>query len=97
MSAEETQEEPQGRTAHFQSSAEAVRTPQFQSMQQVVGKYRRSSLLDNLMPTKNGLGDQDFARSKMGINKSTLGQSDSTFDKGLWLRMERPPDLYKNG
>lgn len=86
-----------GRTAHFMDSAEKVRMPEFRSMQQVVGNYRRTSLFDNLLPTPNGMGSSDYSRFKLGINKSAIGESTSTFERGLWLRTERPPPLYENG
>lgn len=88
-------EAPAGRSMEFNDAATKVRSPQFRTLQNTVGNFRRTSVLDNLMPSRNALGNSDWERSKMGINRSAIGQSDTTFDKGLWLRSERPPDLYK--
>lgn len=86
-----------GRSAQFNDAATKVRAPQFRTLQNGVGSYRRTSILDNLMPSRIGLGSNDFERAKLGVRKSSSGQSDSTFDKGLWLRAERPPDLKTFG
>lgn len=86
-----------GRSDEFNDSATKVRSPQFRTLQNTVGTYRRTSILDNLQPSQNALGTQDWERAKLGIQNSTVGQSDTTFDKGLWLRSERPPDLKTFG
>lgn len=86
-----------GRSMEFNDSAAKVRSPQFRTLQNSVGNYRRTSILDNLMPSRVGLGTQDYERAKLGIGRSSSGQSESTFDKGLWLRAERPPDLKTFG
>lgn len=91
-------EEPlAGRSAQFNDSAATVRSPKFRTLQNSVANYRRTSILDNLMPSKNALGTQDYERAKLGVPRSSSGQSESTFDKGLWLRAERPPDLKTFG
>jgi hypothetical protein len=95
-------EEPlAGRSQEFQEAATRVRQPQFRTLQNAVGgglrTYRRTSLLDNLQPSRNALGSMDWERAKLGVPKSPIGQSDSTFDKSLWLRAERPPDLKAFG
>lgn len=89
-----------GRTMQFNEAADNVRKPQFRTLQNAVGggnRYRRTSILDNLLPSRVGLGTQDFERAKLGVARSSSGQSESTFDKGLWLRAERPPDLKTFG
>lgn len=82
-----------GRSEQFSDAATKVRSPQFRTLQNRVGTYQRTSLLDNLMPSRIGLGDQDYERARLGVTRSSSGQSDSTFDRGLWLRAARPPDL----
>jgi hypothetical protein len=86
-----------GRSAEFNDSATKVRTPNFRTLQNTVGggarTYQRTSILDNLLPSRVGLGTNDFERAKLGVPRSPMGQSESTFDKGLWLRAARPPDL----
>ena len=86
-----------GRSEQFNDAATKVRSPQFRTLQNTVGNYRRTSILDNLMPSRNALGTQDYERAKLGVPRSSSGQSESTFDKGLWLRAERPPDLKTFG
>lgn len=89
-----------GRSMEFTQAADNVRKPNFRTLQNSVGggtRYRRTSILDNLMPSRVGLGTQDFERAKLGLSRSSSGQSESTFDKGLWLRAERPPDLATFG
>jgi hypothetical protein len=86
-----------GRVQQFNDAATKVRAPQFRTLQNVVGNYRRTSILDNLLPSRNALGSMDWERAKLGVPKSPIGQSDTTFDKGLWLRQERPPDLKTYG
>jgi hypothetical protein len=89
-----------GRSMEFQEAATRVRSSNFRTLQNSVGggnRYRRTSILDNLMPSRVGLGEQDYERAKLGVPRSSSGQSESTFDKGLWLRAERPPDLKTFG
>lgn len=87
----------EGRTAEMVAGAERVREPQFHSMQQQsgAGNYQRTSVLDTLQPSGNGFSGMDRQRLLMGVNKSAIGQAQSTFDQSLWLRNERPPSLYK--
>ena len=80
------------RSKDFFEASESVRQPSFRPVQ--LDPYRRTSTLDNLFPTGNGMGEQDKQRSLMGIQHSAIGQSTDTFDKSLWLRSERPPSLY---
>jgi hypothetical protein len=90
-------EQPSGRSMEFSDAAIKVRSPNFRTLQNTVGTYGRTSLLDNLLPSQNGLGTQDFERAKLNVPRSSIGQSDTTFDKGLWLRAARPPDLKTFG
>ncbi len=85
-------EEPKGRTQQFQfGGAESTRPPQFRTMQTGAGRggYRNTSVLDNLQPSGNGMSAQDKQRSLYGVNRSTLGTSNSTFDKSLWLGTDK--------
>ena len=83
-----------GRVGAFHAAAESVRegpptlTPE--------GNYRRTSVLDNLQPSGNGMSSPDRERLLMNISGSALGRSESTFDQSLWLRSERPASMYKN-
>lgn len=72
------------RSQDFFAGSENVRHPQFQPVQML--PYRRTSTLDNLFPTGNGMGTQDKQRQMMGVRTSAIGQSSDTFDKSLWLR-----------
>lgn len=72
------------RSQSFYDGSEAVRNPSFRPVQ--MQPYRRTSTLDNLFPTGNGMGSQDRQRQMMGIGSSAIGQSPDTFDKSLWLR-----------
>jgi len=65
-------------------------------MQSVNGSYRRTSTLDTLKPSGNGMADADRNRLLMGINRSKVGQSDETFDKSLWLGNTKPVPRYEN-
>jgi hypothetical protein len=72
------------RSQSFYNGSEAVRNPAFRPVQ--MQPFQRTSTLDSLMPTGNGMGDQDKQRQMMGIGTSAIGQSQDTFDKSLWLR-----------
>ena len=82
-----------GRVGAFHAAAESVRsgpptlTPE--------GGYRRTSVLDTLQPSGNGMSGVDRERLLMNVSGSRLGQAESTFDRSLWLRSERPASLYK--
>lgn len=79
------------RSAEFSDGAERVRTPQFESVQQQHNRnYLATSVLDQVMPTQNGLGAQDLQRRIVGGQGSASGQAQSTFDKRLWLRTPEP-------
>jgi hypothetical protein len=77
----------------FSDGAVQVREPQFSSQSPVV--YKRTSVLDNLKPTGNGLAPQDLQRQLVGYTKSTIGQSEGTFDQALWLRQQQTPAMYQ--
>lgn len=83
-----------GRNSEMVEGAIRVREPQFRTQQQGAGSYRRTSILDNLTPTGNGMSGLDKQRVTMGITRSSIGLSENTFEKGLWLRSERSPSLY---
>lgn len=53
--------------------------------------YKRTSTLDNLFPTGNGMADQDRERLLMGVPHSPIGQSTNTFNQSIWLR-NQPQD-----
>jgi hypothetical protein len=76
------------RTEEFEGGAESARASQFRTVQQSQGlrSYEKRSVLDNLMPSNNGMDKAGVERVRIGVNHSTVGQSDDTFDKGLWLR-----------
>lgn len=81
-----------GRTTEFNDSATRVRSPQFRTLQNAVGGYTKRSLLDNLQPSRNALAGPDYERRRLGVTDSSLGQSTTTFNQGLWLRNQRPPE-----
>lgn len=83
-----------GRSANMQQAAERVREPAF-SAPKMDMSYRRTSVLDNLQPSGNGLAAPDKQRVLMGVTSSASGQADSTFDQRLWLRNERPASLFE--
>lgn len=83
----------QGRTAQMIEGAERVRQPRFSV--QTASKYTRTSVLDNLRPTGNGVGAQDQQRRLMGGRGSGVGSSQDTFEKRLWLDQQPSPSLYK--
>ena len=84
------------RNAEFANSSEGVREPQFHTAQQIKPPgYQRTSTLDQLLPSDNGLGPQDYRRlAFLGQDHSPLGQSNDTFESSVWLRQQRPRALY---
>ena len=82
-----------GRTAEMVNGAERVREPQFNV--QTASKYRRNTVLDNLMPTGNGVSALDQQRRLMGAKGSGIGASQDTSEKRLWLDQPLSPSLYK--
>jgi hypothetical protein len=84
-----------GRSAVMQQGAEAVREPQFHTMQLAANsQYRKTSVLDSLLPSGNGRSALDRQRLIYGVDHSAIGQADSTFESHLYLRPERPVSLY---
>lgn len=71
------------RSQDFYDGSEGSRQPSFRPVR--LAPYRRTSTLDNLLPSGNGMAEPDKQRSIMGINRSTIGQSNDTFDKSLWI------------
>lgn len=86
-----------GRTEQMVSASERVREPQFQTMQVGAGRggYRRTSVLDTLQPTGNGMSGQDRQRLLYGVKGSSLGLSTDSFDKSLWLPRTQGNPLYR--
>lgn len=83
------------RSQDFYDGSESVRKPSFQPVR--LAPYRRTSTLDNLFPTGNGMGQRDTQRAMMGLSRSSIGQSEDTFDKSLWIQNSQQPvarDLY---
>lgn len=89
-----------GRTAEMVGGAENAREPSFQTMQQQHAAmgfgYRKTSILDNLQPSGNGMSGLDKQRQMYGIK--SLGQDQETADKGLWLKGTSNPNpaLYNS-
>lgn len=83
-----------GRTFSFHNGSEAVRNPP--SSLTPEGRYRNTSVLDNLEPSGNGVSAPDRQRMLMNVTGSPNGLSTSTFDRSLWLRSERPAAMYKS-
>jgi hypothetical protein len=76
------------RSQDFFEGSESVRKPSFKPVR--IQSYRRTSTLDNLYPTGNGMAQRDTQRVMLGIPRSSIGQSDETFDKSLWLPRDHP-------
>lgn len=83
----------EGRTSNMVDAAERVREPRFSV--QTASKYSRTSVLDSLQPSSNGLGTRDQQRRLMGGRSSGSGSSQDTFEKRLWLDQRPSPSLYK--
>lgn len=76
------------RSQEFAESAESVREPE--PIQ--VRPFAPTSVLDNLRPNPNGMGGRDLERRLVGVPKSSIGTSDTTYDKRLWLPATREPN-----
>lgn len=84
------------RTEDFQGGYGEVREPQFRSVQQQANRnFEALSVLDNLVPNQNGMGQADLQRKMVGSQNSPTGRSESTFDKQLWLRHQEPANRIK--
>lgn len=89
------------RTAEMVRGSESVREPQFRTMQQrpreggVAGapSYRRTSVLDSLQPSGNGMSARDNERQMFGMKSQGLGQD--TADKSMWLANPSTASLYR--
>lgn len=79
--------EGEGRMQTFGAGAEAVRSPQPRSV--ALRPYRRTSVLDSLQPSQNGMGSVDHQREMYGVKGSASGESEETFDKSLWIRADK--------
>jgi hypothetical protein len=76
------------RTEEFQSGADSVRQPRFQSVQtQHNANFRTMSVLDTpyAIPNQNGMGTQDLQRRMIGFREAAGGRSQSTYDQQIWL------------
>lgn len=86
------------RSQDFYEGAENVREPQFRTIQQSEGPrvYRRTSTLDNILPTGmgNGMGSADKERYFMGIPRSQAGQSEGTYNKSILLNASQQSSIY---
>lgn len=79
------------RSQDFADGAERVRSPQFESIQQQANRnFQAISVLDNVMPAQNGMGAQDLQRKIVGSQGSSVGRSETTYDKQLWLHHPEP-------
>lgn len=82
------------RSEEFGEGFAKVREPQFKSVQQQSNRnFQATSVLDNVMPNQNGMGSQDLERRMVGSQGPTVGRSQETFDKQLWLR--HPDTAYR--
>lgn len=83
----------EGRNNAFSAGATAGATSSFHTRQQGVSGYRKTSVLDTLVPS--GLGYSSPDRSRMLANGSMLsspnGQSTATYDKSSWLQSTYRP------
>lgn len=79
------------------SGAANAQAPQFQTVQaQHNRNFRAQSVLDMplILPNQNGMGVADLQRRKMGLNVSSTGQSDTTFEDQIWVKSQ-PQDLSR--
>jgi hypothetical protein len=84
------------RTDEFIDGTDRARMPQFESVQQQANRnYQPRSVLDNVIPNQNGMGTQDLQRRMVGSQNSSVGRSESTFDRQLWLRHPEPSNRAK--
>ncbi len=79
------------RTEEFNSGNESARFPVFQSVQQQSNRnFTATSVLDNVIPNQNGMGQADLERRLVGSQGSPVGRSETTFNRQLWLRHREP-------
>lgn len=79
-----------GRTAEMVGGSESAREPSARTVQQVGFGYRKTSVLDNLQPSGNGMSGLDKQRQMFGIK--SLGQDQETADKSMWLKNPSNPN-----
>lgn len=79
------------RSQNFYEGSENVRRPVTPIQ---VLPYRKTSTLDNLYPTGNGMSSADRDRRMVGATRSPSGQSEDTFGKSLWLKNQEPISIY---
>jgi hypothetical protein len=85
------------RSEDFQSGADSVRQPQFESIQQQGNRnFRAMSVLDtpSVIPNQNGMGTGDLQRRMIGFRDSATGRSESTYDKQIWL--SHPEETHRS-
>lgn len=75
------------RSQEFEESASTAREPD--PIQ--VRPFAPTSVLDNLRPNPNGMGGRDLERRLVGVQRSSIGTADDTYDKRLWLPATREP------
>lgn len=86
-----------GRTADFSGGSELAREPQIYNLQKPTSLYEPTSVFDNVVPNPNGVSQQDLQRTLVGFDESPLGRSQSTYERGLWLRdSQRSLTNYRN-
>lgn len=79
------------RSEEFSDGADKVRSPQFESVQQQSNRnFQAISVLDNVIPNANGMGQMDLQRRMYGSKGSAIGRSETTFDRQLWLHHPEP-------
>jgi hypothetical protein len=79
------------RSEDFAEGSERARRPQFQSVQQMSNRnFQAISVLDNVIPNPNGMGQPDLQRRLVGSQGSASGRAQSTFDRQLWLKHPEP-------
>lgn len=75
-----------GRTADFSGGADNARQSPIQSIQKPERAYQMTSVMDNVVPNPNGVSQSDLKRQMVGFDESPLGRSETTYERGLWLR-----------
>lgn len=87
-----------GRTADFSDASDFARDNTLTSLQKPSRVYEPTSVYDNVVPNPNGISQQDLQRQMVGFDESPLGRSQSTYERGLWLRdSQRSLTNYRNG
>jgi hypothetical protein len=85
------------RSQDFAEGTEQARNPQFQSVQQQSNRrFQAISVMDNVIPNQNGMGQNDLQRRLVGSQGSLSGRSQATFDRQLWLKHPEPANRALN-